>query len=1702
MSDEIKLKFLDHILADKDILLYADHLHNYYLDRCCPKPDKLIKLYIAILFDASEGYIDKYWKYNFPFRVNSMFYNCPLLYTGDGKHSALYYRSLMFEIDGLGKIFDPERGHIQYIDYMGGTKTGEEWNIEDIFRLYENCWREKEAEDLPVLKDTKYDQVSGTMESMGDNELLYHFGIRVYRELDPIIFAACFVLLKSFDGMFERLPKVVSIKIEHQIKEITGIRELSYGCKPLTSQIFENEVKVERRGAQAKVVSPGVGPDLAKIWENICTKLSELFVEVLMESPKHIKKAFLSQPCIINGGQTCITGTRETSFLINIVKKSEYNKQLEDDYKSKNEQNSKMVEDILQIPVILVDKKDDVHKSIEKLINEGKQPNVIFPWSDMTKNLNGAILEDVKSHVHELNRIGIYQEITFDNLGEVVAQIAPSPDQIKNIKKILNGYPLEYEMVALQPTKIFPLITQSMSGGSNSATAYSDPKPDYVDVEITPEESLFMFLKNVSNKHLVETDKTGIGETCIIANPPDTKPWLQGAIVINIDGEGAVGMTEGVNNNAPKSIRLQIKLFDKKQYYIESHRYNYKLVKHVFDKLIWMTTANLDWFNEMKLSSIFHLESDVLRSRNENDGDSHEDIKIRRLMALGATKKNCSSLISMKKLTKLNYAIAFTSVWLNINNKKGGRLLTSSENKVIKNILNNDDDDNSKIIFRNKKKAIEAINDGDKDKLKRALRVLGTKGLSIEVPLNKEGGTNALHYAARLGKTDVIDFLINDLNFDVNQQDNNGSSALHFLAAQRGTVGKIIARAIATAKELLDHSADINIKDNQGMTPLHWAAKNGYAVMTEFLVQNGADLTLVDKDRNTARMTARLEGHEKPINEAIERGASAKQNFQEKVRTAIEGDGISSLVELFKTLSKDKDRHINIEGMRSLHYAASLNKVGVINYLIDTEKFDVNRPDDTDYKLHPLHYAAYNGNLSSVKLLIGKKANINAKSTKNMTPLHFAVHGGANAARTGNQTAGYVDIIKYLVGMGADVSIADWGGKTARDLAIDNGEPMKGAFDGLAQPSPTPPLQPKGTQPAADVQIIPPDLPVAAPADDSADPAPAPPSPAAPPPADAPVGPDGKPLAGIKLKMWQKKQVKPADPPSGPAATLPPPAPAPAPPSPGAPPPADAPLGPDGKPLAGMKYKLWQKSQVKPAGSPSGPAAPITSAAASPVPVAEVQLGPDGKPLTAKKLKLLAKRDAIKKKHLEKAQAPRPDVHASVPAAKSPPTIPEIQNIFLAIKEGKSLEILNQMGLKAGNPLVEQGHQWAQMMKPLHQACNQGNLGVIKYLIEDCSVKINEEDAKGMTPLDYTIQSGKTEAMEYMLDVAGAQVNTVDKAGKTPLHRAVLTGDPEFAYNLVLHGALVPPELSDEEKITEYLTSITQPQLFPLTKKYDEGIKSGDKDRKTLYRFLNISPPNDNELGHLPWLLHAIDNDNFEAIRFLVEIGKDVNIQNKEGMTALHKVVQKIENSSAGPLRDQWLTIPYHLMINGASYQEKNKNQKTPLDLARDKPAMQIFLDKERHTANQVGMAVKLVENFPGEAISELVEWLNNHAKAGPDDNPLQIQPIDESLSEDEKRESIIKLLTSSDVNVVKVKDSVNMFCGFAKKQCNEEGPSHPTCAITCESTPAKLEKSPSFTLSNIARSEQLAGVRRERRNRAKQLADQLTKLQGDSPGD
>ncbi|WP_341823711.1 ankyrin repeat domain-containing protein [Wolbachia endosymbiont (group A) of Agelastica alni] len=335
------------------------------------------------------------------------------------------------------------------------------------------------------------------------------------------------------------------------------------------------------------------------------------------------------------------------------------------------------------------------------------------------------------------------------------------------------------------------------------------------------------------------------------------------------------------------------------------------------------------------------------------------------------------------------------------------------------------------------------------------------KGANIDIKDNN--GKTPLDVANEYGKPKIISILINkvieDGQFDVvknflkktakktSMKDKNEWrirwKLLHY-AAYNGELN--IVKDLFSL--LLEKSGDVNVKEGYyNYTPLHCAVYYNRHEMVKFLIEQGANIEARTMYSDTPlHIAARYCGLDM-VKLLVEKGCNTSAiNNHKQMPSEITGDrkvkqflnenkGLSPLhyaakegnLDLFKVLLNKGD-NINAKdkyGWTPLHYAVEHNRFDVMKLLIDSNAISIEAKDRNGKT--PLHVAARQGCITSINLLLGKGANVTAKTNNsdwNWTPLHYAVYYNKP------------DAVKYLMSRGADVKVRDKKGNTPAYYAV------------------------------------------------------------------------------------------------------------------------------------------------------------------------------------------------------------------------------------------------------------------------------------------------------------------------------------------------------------------------------------------------------------------------------------------------------------------------------------------------------------------------------------------------------------------------------------------------------------------------------------------------------------------------------------------
>ncbi|XP_042890702.1 interaptin-like isoform X1 [Penaeus japonicus] len=130
-------------------------------------------------------------------------------------------------------------------------------------------------------------------------------------------------------------------------------------------------------------------------------------------------------------------------------------------------------------------------------------------------------------------------------------------------------------------------------------------------------------------------------------------------------------------------------------------------------------------------------------------------------------------------------------------------------------------------------------------------RLLISYGADVGVSSGKkaEGGVTPLHLAAEAGFDLVMEALL-EAGADMTARDINGFQPIHWATTQ------VTALAV-----LLRHGCNLSAQASDLSTPLHHAATDGKLEVVKWLVQNGADCTIKDKDGRLAMDRAKKRRH-------------------------------------------------------------------------------------------------------------------------------------------------------------------------------------------------------------------------------------------------------------------------------------------------------------------------------------------------------------------------------------------------------------------------------------------------------------------------------------------------------------------------------------------------------------------------------------------------------------------------------------------------------------------------------------------------------------------------------------------------------------------------------------------------------------------------------------------------------------------------
>lgn len=266
---------------------------------------------------------------------------------------------------------------------------------------------------------------------------------------------------------------------------------------------------------------------------------------------------------------------------------------------------------------------------------------------------------------------------------------------------------------------------------------------------------------------------------------------------------------------------------------------------------------------------------------------------------------------------------------------------------------------------------------------KRGVAEMLVKRGNVDITYVDNDGRSALHYVAELGMLSLAKFLT-EQGVDLNYTDKNGQTVLHFASSSRQR---------EMVRYLLEQGADSTIADHKGVLPIHLVTNRGQHDLLKLLLEHGSDPFVMSNDGESLLLVACYTRSRECVRLLLEAGLDANLS---------DNDGITPL------------------------QVAVRNNQSDLVCLLHEYQADITAVNSSGAQA--LHLAAAKGFKEMVRLLVKIGAPIDAKNNNDMTSLHLAA------------IAGNKDMFKCLCEMGADMDVTTSDGESCMDIAVKNNQ--------------------------------------------------------------------------------------------------------------------------------------------------------------------------------------------------------------------------------------------------------------------------------------------------------------------------------------------------------------------------------------------------------------------------------------------------------------------------------------------------------------------------------------------------------------------------------------------------------------------------------------------------------------------------------------
>ena len=298
-------------------------------------------------------------------------------------------------------------------------------------------------------------------------------------------------------------------------------------------------------------------------------------------------------------------------------------------------------------------------------------------------------------------------------------------------------------------------------------------------------------------------------------------------------------------------------------------------------------------------------------------------------------------------------------------------------------------------------------------------------------------GKRLLNSAIELGDQDLVNALLL-IRCDVDKQDRtNGFDAIEQACLHNLPKNLLLGMLKVSKKSIIKDRAHI------GLALLHFAALGGSENLVLTLLDHGADIneqtTIWYLDEiapgATALTIAISKKHYHLVDVLLDRLAS-KTQVDQLGWTALHLGACRGNLELMIALQEERlpskasnyfaTIHTQISNLSPLHIAAAFGNHTIVNHILDAYP-DSAIDQRTTCNYTALHLASWYGQTDTAKLLLTRKANVEATDNTRRTPLQLSIIGGHHATTL------------VLLDFGADIHRRTVDGLDLEMVALQNG---------------------------------------------------------------------------------------------------------------------------------------------------------------------------------------------------------------------------------------------------------------------------------------------------------------------------------------------------------------------------------------------------------------------------------------------------------------------------------------------------------------------------------------------------------------------------------------------------------------------------------------------------------------------------------------